>query len=518
MKINLTEVGGATTDITPYLMVEERFVITQETERQAFQRTVDDVRLSLSNMRDVFSGLFARTGPTTRWVLEIYGDTRKLFRGDIDNESIDFTQNGKTVTFDAFSSTKLFWDRAKKTFIHPTDVYIQVGPYIDLQTLLNHQMVITNLYNNRKIMNGFDAGRYANRQIRIAGLTTDPDIGNEGLFIYLNDDTTWETFLKACALEYNAEFVMDIDTQVVRMLSRGKGLSSNVRDIDALLKSDSPIDVFWIDDQKIDYLYFMGNVQQPTPVFLNFLTNVGLPAFRRGITMYYLTTAVFEDQEAVASKPLTVTIPSDLSTDVHIKIRIPATQIQGVLSQNVYRWNPLGSSGSGAGFFLIANVPISETDLTDNFLGAQLAHPLPVTNTFLNLWEHYDELTNGWTTIADIRQGAGQPDGVIFSVLPDLHFRIGETVVPDDPFWIFSLFGKQIDFTSPEVQADWADVFRTKRRAEVTVKGTDYRVGDRFISSRGTIPNDLTSSPEIIVKRAAIDPIAKETKLTLLTV
>lgn len=514
-------------DLTGKIKVDQGIVITQELERRAFERTVDDVRLTLTDLHGQFSAFFSDVRPTTRYQLEVFGASRRLFRGYIDNSSIDFSRTEKTVALDAFSTTKIFWERAKVTRIHPTTPEVQANPFIDLQTLLNKQASYTNLHDNFQIFRLFNCGLYADRQIRIAGVTTNPVIGNEGLFIYLKDETTWDDFLKACAIQYNAEFYVDPDTQNVMMVKRGRGMSTFVKQLDPILVGDKNISVRFIDDQKIDWLYIHSGVQQEPPVITGYTRYVppqpdnpilGLAAG----SYWYVMTSIVEDIEACMSAPTSIVIPTSGTTreGYLVNIIVPASGVQGTTARKLYR---LSSDTGAAGYRLVTRIPgNAATAFTDSFKSAQIQsndQPTTFAVTF-NQWVTFDEAGSGWgTTVLDIgNPGSNEPQGIILDAAPKLTFKVGDTEIFNDPFWVYSLFAKERDFKDAMVRDDWVDMFRMKRRLDCRVKGIDFRVGDRYQVSQQIVPNDLTLRDELVIKKAGIDGMKEEADLMLLTV
>jgi len=135
-----------------------------------------------------------------------------------------------------------------------------------LGPLIQEQSDLTNLSSSGLLFNGIDLGRYTGRLIRQYG--HDATAGDEGRFQDLDPTTTWNDFLQACAMEFNAEFFVDPLDGYLRMASRGKPLLplTSAKSLDGLVIGDSPIDESWIDDQRIDWLAIMSVVRQPAPI------------------------------------------------------------------------------------------------------------------------------------------------------------------------------------------------------------------------------------------------------------
>ena len=536
MRFVVTQFGSNVpgTDITPYILADQtNGPLAQELERRAFQRSVDDVTFTLSNLRGVFTAFFFTTDPTTHWLIEGFTDTRRTFQGFIENTTIKFSVDTQQVTFTAFSKTKKFWDRAKVLRFSTPDFQIPdpfentMGylTYEDLQFVLNSAAEVTNLSSSGLLFTGIDCGRYASRQIR--WWSDNAKAGNEGRIRDLDPTTTWNDFLQACAMEYNAEFFVDPLDGVLRMASRGKPLLplASARSLDGLFIDDSPIDESWIDDQRIDWLAIMSVVRQPAPYFSGF---VAMPTggisvgFAPGQVARYISTVLIGTKEICESLEFDYTMPpatGPTDSGVHwIKITVPPTPIAGATSQSLYHYvdyerTLANGTKMPPGFYLLKNeIPVAGISVTDAPLtgGAILLPSLP---TAYQIWESYDEQGGGWTTI--INSGQSAPDGEIMEVNPQLTFIVSGQKVTD-PYWTFCFFGKAIDFTSPDIRDDWVDMFRAKRGVLTHVKGTDYRLGDPFVSVQLNLP--IWGSPNyLIARKASVDFLKEETELTVLT-
>ena len=510
MRFVVTQFGSNVpgTDITPYILADQtNGPLAQELERRAFQRSVDDVTFTLSNLRGVFTAFFFTTDPTTHWLLEGFTDTRRTFQGFIENTTIKFSLDTQQVTFTAFSKTKKFWDRAKVLQILPLSygtTYMYLGP------LIQEQSDLTNLSSSGLLFNGIDLGRYTGRLIRQYG--HDATAGDEGRFQDLDPTTTWNDFLQACAMEFNAEFFVDPLDGYLRMASRGKPLLplTSAKSLDGLVIGDSPIDESWIDDQRIDWLAIMSVVRQPSPYFSGFvpMPQGGISAgFAPGQVVRYISTVLIGTKEICESIEFDYMLPP--GNNVHwISITVPPTPIQGATSQRLYH------NISGGFYLLKDNIPVAGISVTDSPLsGVPYPPSLPSLPTAYQIWESFDEQGGGWTTVLNTGQAA--PDGEIMEVNPQLTFIVSDQS-HNDPYWTFCFFGKSTDFTSPDIRDDWVDMFRAKRGILTHVKGTDYRLGDPFVSVQLNLP--IWGSPNyLIARKASVDFVKEETELTVLT-
>jgi len=199
---------------------------------------------------------------------------------------------------------------------------------------------------------------------------------------------------------------------------------------------------------------------------------------------------------------------------------VPPTPVLGATSQKLYRYvdyERVYADGSTAppGFYLIKDhIPVTGVIFVDRPL-IETKIALPSLPTAYQIWESYDEQGGGWTTV--INTGQAAPDGEIKEVNPQLTFNESAGWTSDlAPYWAFCLFGKSTDFTSPDIRDDWVDMFRAKRGILTHVKGTDYRLGDPFVSVQLNLP--IWGSPNyLIARKASVDFVKEETELTVLT-
>jgi hypothetical protein len=523
MIILITPAGGQTIDVTTKLVVESSVIVTQELERRSFERVVDDVRLVLSDMQGTLSASFASADPTTKWEVLISvpsvlsGGNRVIFRGFIDNESVTRNIAKATIEFDCFSKTKAFWDKAKSTRLY-LPLEGQDLTYIDLYSLLSIQRVWTGITDGQTIFPNFDLTRYAARNIRGARVVSGSP-GNEGRFPDLDPETTFEDLAKAIAVQYNAEWFVDPETTLLTLNNRGKALGSTVRSLDSVLMGDAEISCIFCDDQKVDWLYVFSELQQPIPIPLEII-RVGTTSDMPGNAWYhYVTTAVIDGEEGFASPPLSLFLPATQPQFTwRVRLRVPATPITGATEQRLYRF----SASSTVSGYRLKRDKLSATTYTDILditppINFDTQPELSTFETGVNAWVHFDEKVGGWGSfVLDAKGKTKAPEGEVFEATPQLRFKYSENDIRTDPAIVFAFFGRERRFTDPAVQQEWEDMFRLRRRFECRVKGMDYRVGDRFTS--GVIPNDLTPSNELVVKKASIDLIKEETDLILLTV
>jgi len=103
-------------DVTSYIDKDTEIVVNKEHSRTAFEVVYSDVRLTFSNMDSFFYELFADN--PAEWVVTIINEAINHFGGEIEKSTISFDCVAEKVSFDVFSTNKIFWERAKTTKIN----------------------------------------------------------------------------------------------------------------------------------------------------------------------------------------------------------------------------------------------------------------------------------------------------------------------------------------------------------------------------------------------------------------
>ena len=535
MKITLQQRGESTIyDLTDYLLEEGLENIASEFERAAFERVYEDARISFSNIDGYFTDIFSGTPATARFVLTLWEGGRKLFLGELDNDSVPFNISKEQITLVAFSFNKIFWDECKKrklrrsyssefennTFVTVLDVLTK--DILNEFTSLNIQ--------NLDLRNGFG-------ERRIRSITHDATEGDEGRYSELDPDTTVEDLLKAMEIFYNAEFYIDYESMALVMDVRNEIISDTQTSIDDTIHEDS-IEVWLSDEEKYDYLYGMIGVPKPkTPEFQNFI-NLGYslstaPNFLSGsltVPFQYRITNVYLDSrgievESPTSEVLEVNIPGSFQVGETAYSYNPSIKFlaesSNVIKRNVYRTvitidYPV-SYGILYKVFEISGY--AQTTFTDNVGGTvnedlQLIPQSPAEAG----WVSYDETTGQWgEVIYDNQDGINRPDGKIFEAIPSLRFVEGVSRNPIGPslYQIYCFFGKDNPFEA--IVNSWKRLLISRRRLKCRVEGIDFRIGDSVMVSKIPDLAALTNG-KFYAKRAGINLIEEQTDLELVSV
>lgn len=578
MNITLGQIGQTVYDITGRLDYETDIQLNQELERQAFQRTVEDVRLRCGNLNGFFTTLFDGMPPTARWEVVIR-DARILFRGEIDNETITFDVNKEWVEFDIFSVTKVFWDAAKTTRIRKAvsefGVDVSLGTTIELfitvEQLIKREVTLEKFGG---IIAGYSISTlYAQRPVRFWVYTSSRIIGNNGRYRDLDPRTTIDELLKAMSIYYNAEFFVDPSTQFLVMQKRGAVLNDVKTNLNDVIEDDEKIDIQLFDEQKIDYLGLSLNLGVPSsPSLASTETETdskkGLDAgrYKWAITNRFQSGGLVIEsligQESAYDLPV-----SRSGGRYRVTLNVPLGPAS-CTSRGVYRTR---NSGYGGLFFVGILQDNVSTTFIDSIPNSELSQKAPEDGPSGTIWIRYDEESGTWDpAIIGDPAGLNQPQGKIFEVTPKLRFlsrpfgnafeigaiyalegktrinttephnfskgtsvRISDTnTVPmlngvqvvdevfedgktfsiegpavttgglggtvmrlideekknpldtaqDNLFDVFAFFGNE---TSIDVfKTQWEDLFYTKRKGFLGVRGIDYRFGDSIVLNR----------------------------------
>jgi len=548
MKVELIErkAGATLNDITEKLDADSDLILTQELERDAFERVVDDVRLKATNLDGFFGTLFLSTLGTTRWIVTISEDARVLFKGEIDNTSIDFGLVQEWVEFDVFSFTKVFWDRAKTTklldprggtFIELSTEYTTVEDVLRRElgrgTTLARGQVWEDLFTE------FDVdSTYKDRRIRGWTNSRDTEVTNFGRYRELNPNTKVEELLQAMSIYYNAEFFIDPETEKFTMRKRGSVLNDLKTDVDDIVLDDAPISVRWLDDRKYDYIHLALRITQTENVEIDSIslfqpttgTGTGL---KKGGDYSYRVTTIINNEELSAGEPVFIGLPLAATAPAsfvwQVKLKIPVFAFEAA-SRRLYRTDSSGEEP----YYLLKEFKENETTEFTDQLGDAFLILLPVLGdvvleAVVGVWLRYDESAGTWDSLIVEKEGVeNTPVGEIFDVTPELRFMeptekfaalVERGFRLSDQFFFFGAENSNDDNALQVYREQWIDVFRTKRKIVTSVKGLKFRIGDSMVSKNGLFPNDLTlNDKRMLIKRSSNNLTQERTTLELLTI
>lgn len=523
MKLTIQKIRptvGSVLDATRYLDETERQLVRQEIEFNAFRRTIPDISVSLSDLSDTFTTLFSGFKRTHLYEVCVYDDTgRRRFFGYIDPDSLTFYLRDRYAKFNAYFCLKRFWDKAKTTklfFPH----WGTFSTTITLAEFFRYEADQTDISDSHTTFLGIDTGDFATETI--AGHVS----GVRGCFYNLNRDTTWDEIMQAFSLWYNAEFYIDPETRILKMVHREDVLNDRQVDIDSRLCDDQEIVVSALQRDRVDYVKAVGWYKLQAPTFVKYTQIDYNPWLYYGLdagTHYYCVTYEENGIETLITDVLGVTIPLvDASLYRYtVTLRIPVGP-GGAAVARLYRADATDVTGEFRAVW--AATVSTETSVTDSlarvFQSQMPMRPENVAKT-VEAWYGFNEDTGAWTETLDLDGGLATPEGTVFNIIPSLRFldyANHAVEYPPDPFVTFYFFGNQFSTAIEKYRTRWADLFRTRRRVSCKVTGIDWEVGDSVVSAKNFFPNDLTPDKRLVVRKAVCDLMANETDLELVTV
>ncbi len=278
-------------DVTPFLDASKDITLTQERERDAFQRSFSDLKLYLSNLNGNFYDYFLGQPAGTMWDVDVIIDevsdrglsVRNIFSGVIGAsvgaykaDTIKFTIDDEKAQLQGYTLDKLFWKVASTTGAAlPLVKYVRSR----IASAINHATVndvLTTLIGQTTfsgIVRGIDAGIYAARPMdAFVMLAAVDNVRPRGTFIdnhnvppsmSLDPSTTVQQVLNAMALYYNAQFYIEPATKVLTMAPRAGILNDLEIDItDRLITQGMALSVS--DTVSKDYLSMNVKLDAPT--------------------------------------------------------------------------------------------------------------------------------------------------------------------------------------------------------------------------------------------------------------
>lgn len=514
MKITIGERGQSAIDVSRRLKADSDIELYQERERDAFQRIVDDLKFTVSNADGSMKTMFFSKPAQTYWEVNVY-DGRKIFNGRIQSP-ITFDLNAKWCTIRVFSIDKIFWDLCKAQKISRLGQENSV--FMTLRLLLFKELMADTSKPLLQLgITEFDIDPlFIDRPIRDQADTDILDVGNGGKYKDLDPEMTTYELLNAISLYYNAEFFIDVEKNAFCMRPRMSVVSDTEYDLDAVISGDGPLEVDDIDQTKFDYI--QSYISLPKPEKPTIIDTVQLPlhdlnGFKSTI-LGYLITNVFgkngleiESGHSDASATVIVFDKSQLGYRFNATVRVPVGPA-GVSARCIYRWNGNNDNRLVGVINNNTQTEFIDTMSTEEAFNSKILNLDPVKG---KIYYRYDEELGRWDEPIQQIETSAPPSGNIFEILPALRFidkTTGATIV-NSVYHVYFFFGNEnnLDLTARQ----WVDLFRMRRPLRCICRGTNYKYGDSFVSSK-KYPGKYA------VKKAVNRYMKKETELTLVTV
>ncbi len=553
MTITLNEKDSTNTvDLTQYLIETNKIIFTPEFERALFEKTVEDIHLSLSDLADTFTNLFYNKPATTSWQVKLADGGRTLFLGEVLNSSILFKLKSEHLDLDIFSNLKTFWDRTKVYTIRPNASAAEASiVYTTLKYIIEREFlrpIYSDLFTSVQI-----PADLAARPLR--GWANDPGlgIGNNGRYgelagswvadpndpyriVIPSESMKGFDLLDAFSRYYNVEFVLDYDLNALVLHKRHTPLNAapvngQPINIDSILMDDPEPEAQLYEDDKYDYIHVPRFIPPSQPPVIDYIQKLTDTTGLTGNVSYVFTEvqryeATGVNFELPSSLPISVDIKSILSgylnptKSVKVWLRIPDGSLQIGLNghRRLYR-----TKQGGGDFYLLRTFDsnskgVQFVDWTkDLYLNTDVTPPSHLQT--MMAWMHYDESAGVWSDIIDHSNGNDPPSGKIREVIPRLQFReISNNVIrPYSSFDVVAFFGLEaIDPSFTQTQREsFKDLFLTKHKFICNVESTNVKAGDAATAS-GLASLFLAGS--MVIKKAEVDLMAEQSRLELISV
>ncbi len=526
----------------PRLDVNSDLVLSQDRERDDFKRTVEDVKLRVSDQVNELTTKFRAYPITSNWEVNILDEGRQLFRGRI-QRPIQSDVKSDWLEIQAYSKNKDFWDKCKVTRITK---YIPYAGTVDEfgEWKLPGNIIRGNC--DKFISDGLFTGYYIDsfyENRRIAFSRGRANINNSfGWYGQLSPKMTLFDLLTAMSLYYNAEIFIDPETDNLTMLKRNAVQNDEEHDLDELILNDEEIRYDDTDGKKYDYLHTTISLEkpatflkydfskapisanyEPTPVELYRYTNIyagsieSEPSDPGGYAYeYYPSVTPMKWKYAmVLPKP-----PADVTAQrIYVKSGSRWLFVAELtIGTNYNEANILstivvqdGTNYPGILFIDRISTIADRTPGTNTAWLAGTPAELDVRKASGDIYWQFDESTAQWSTTIGY-EGEYEPQGKIFEIFPKLTFydREGKTVesISDT----FNFFGREANLSTFSEQ--WLDFFITKGKMYCTVKGLAYRLGDSFVTSK----HPKIPAGKYVVKKARGQLMKERTQLELIKV
>jgi hypothetical protein len=470
-------------DVSNYLINDRDIQLSQEAERDMFERTVDDLTLYISNMNQRFTEFFLSRNPSTWWEV-VVTDAPLIWIGKIE-PPVKFMVKEETIEFTAFSLDRVFWDLCKASTLKQ-----YVTGFRDVKGIYDPFTV-------RGALEVYLQGE--GRPCRDLGLnvSVDPLYAdrpvNQDLEYGLDESMTIEELLMGYAHYYNAQFHIDAETRTLMMLQRSMPIYHDDTDLDAVLLDDEPIEFDNSDLKKYDYAEI--NLSIPTPQAPSFDTyTTGTLAGFSNVYVSYITTFVVDDgafgYESGVSPQSNRKLLLNLNHTGNdgSKITVPQGPY-GTTKRNIYR--EFGGGYTTAGVFKLVGSINNNTDTVyyDEMSNEDLAKQ-PLANVWNIptglMWSRYDEDKGSWDApIVEYQGRQAKPDGSIYQIQISWRFiRLSDNtqVSGNELPLALRYFGNEINFDAFSQQ--WRELFISRGRLKCTIKGTAYRYGQTFVCTQ----------------------------------
>ncbi len=485
----------------PKLAAGTDIVVSQGRERDEFKRTVEDVKLKISDQQNELTNTLRKYPITSVWDVIVKDSDRQLFAGRIDRPVTSDVKED-WIEVQCFSKNKEFWEKAKVTKILPfmqnsfvkvdTSIYSE---YVLVLTLLQYNL---DRFAQEGIFAGYDIDAlYNNRKIRWAWGSDSADVGNQGRYVDLDPKTTIYEILTAMAIYYNAEFFIDAETNKFTMIRRNSIQNDVEHDLDELLINTEGISFDDSDGKKYDYVKVAYGIPKPADMYTQDRSGSGIPYD----TVMYTLKTIIEGIESTSSNEydpylLLKVDPYGGPTTSSYKPFVIPNPPTGFTYASIYQKGDSGWSKiiDLSDENISANATIFERTsegLVVNITPTQI-HNLVKTNgqIFTNysvvgdLYIRYDELIGTWTTLFKQSSDIDLPQGKIFDSTPSLKFINPATnqVEATNYYWAYYFFGREYDINIFAQQ--FQDFFIYKGKISCTIKNLPYRVGDTFITAK----------------------------------
>ena len=488
-------------------------VLSQDRERDEFKRTVEDVKLRVSDMSNELTALFRSYPITSNWEVNVIDDGRQLFRGRIERP-IRSDVIADWLEIQSFSKNKDFWEKCKVTQIlkdirYPFIADDEKGSWMSPENIIRGNC-------DRFIPEGLFKGYtvdslYADRRIAFSRARTSN--GNSfGWYGQISPDMSLFDLLTAISKYYNAEIFIDPETDNLTMLRRNAIQNDVEHDLDDIVLNDEEIYFDDTDARKYDYLHAVVAVEkplpilkyeynrypisanyEPTPIELYCYTNIfagsieSEPSDLGGYAYEYYPSEspqkwkyamvlpkpsadvtaqriyVKSENKLLFVKELTMGVTYNEENIVSVGVVKGGINVDGILF--IDRISTIDDRTPGTNTTWLSGDPVE----------------LEVRKATGDIWWKYDEENGSWSSILGY-DGELQPQGNVFEILPKITFynRQGEPVsaISDT----FNFFGRETNLSTFAQQ--WTDFFISKGKVYCSVKNIAYRIGDSFVTSK----------------------------------
>ena len=517
-------------------------VLSQDRERDEFKRTVEDVKLRVSDMNNELTALFRSYPITSNWEVNIRDENRQLFRGRI-QRPIRSDIQGDWLEIQAFSKNKDFWDKCKVTritkYILNSSSYDEFGEWKSPENIIRGNC-------DKFIAEGLFAGYdidplYANRRIAFSRGRT--SINNSfGWYGQLSPKMSLFDLLTELCKYYNAELFIDPETDNLTLLKRNAVQNDVEHDLDEIVLNDDRIDYDDSDGKKYDYLHTTISIEkpsailkfdfskapissnyEPTPVEMYCYTNIyagsieSEPSDLGGYAYeYYPSESPQKWKYAmVLPKP-----PADVTAQrIYVKANNKWLFIKELTIGTTYNEENILSTtvsqdgNNYEGILFIDRISTIE-DRTPGANSSWLAGipaELDVRKASGDIYWQFDESTGEWSTTAGY-EGEFEPQGKIFEIFPKLTFYDREGNAVESLSDIFNFFGRETNLSNFAEQ--WQDLFVTIGKVFCSAKNLAYRIGDSFVTSK----HPKIPAGKYVCKKARGHLMRERTELELIKV